>query len=68
MLCRIKCKCTDGEIDFKVRDRGEGEDISDYMQHIQTELGKWHRRRMCSERALEYLKMPITDEKPIGVS
>ncbi len=68
MRVLLKCKCTDGEVAHSVRDRNEGEDIRDYMEHVQNEIGRWHQFRQCDETALEYLKMPLADDKPIGVS
>lgn len=68
MEVMIKCKCTDGEIKFPVRDRKPEEDILDYMEHVQTRIGSWHMLRGCSETALEYLKMPIAEGKGIGES
>ena len=68
MKVLIKCKCTDGEIGFDVRDRNEGENIIDYMKQVQRELGTWHQFRRCSETALEYMKMPLADGKAIGES
>lgn len=68
MKVLLKCKCTDGEIGFDVRDRNEGEDILNYMEHVQGEIGRWHQFRQCDQTALEYLKMPLTEDRPIGVS
>lgn len=68
MKVLLKCKCTDGEVGLDVRDRNEGEHILDYMNHVQGEVGHWHQFRQCSETKLEYLKMPLTEDKPIGVS
>lgn len=67
MHLQLKCKCTDGEVGLAVRDRGDGEDIASYMEYIQLEVGLWHQQRGCSATALEYLKMPVADGKPIGV-
>jgi len=68
MKVLLKCKCTDGEIAHSVRDRNEGEDIANYMQYVQLEIGYWHQYRQCSATTLEYLKMPIADGKGIGES
>ena len=68
MRLLLKCKCTDGEVGLSVRDRNEGEDIRDYMEHVQLEVGLWHQKRGCAETKLEYLKMPIAEGKQIGVS
>lgn len=64
----LKCKCTDGEIGLSVRDRGDGEDIRHYMDYVQLEVALWHQHRGCGETKLEYLKIPVTADKPIGVS
>lgn len=68
MKVLIKCKCTDGEVEFSLRDRRPEEDIRDYMEHIQIKLSEWHTLRHCPEPALEYLKMPMIEGKGIGVS
>lgn len=67
ITCKLKCKCTDGEVSFEVRERMEGEDIIHYMEALQIVVGQWHEKRGCPETALEYLKMPTEDGKPIGV-
>ena len=68
MHLQLKCKCTDGEVGLAVRNRNEGEDIRDYMEYVQLEVGIWHKSRGCRETALEYLKIPIADGKGIGES
>lgn len=65
--CKVKCKCTDGEIMLPMRERLDSEDIRDYMGYIQNKIGAWHSKRMCSETKLEYLKIPLEEDKPIGV-
>lgn len=67
--CKLRCKCTDGEVTLRVRDRKKEEDIRDYMEHIQEEIGFWHMSRGCPETNLEYLKIPVPNEtKGIGFS
>lgn len=66
MQVLLKCKCTDGEVKHSIRNRNEGEDIRDYMEYVQLEVGLWHQQRQCSATALEYMKMPIADGKGIG--
>lgn len=57
----LKCKCTDGEIKFQVRERGDEEDISDWMDHVTAQVGVWHAARGCQESQLEYMKIPLAD-------
>ena len=65
---KLKCQCTDGEVTLALRDRAPSEDIADYMEYIQYKLGEWHKPRGCGCTALEnYVKLPISDDKPIGV-
>jgi len=64
---KLKCKCTDGEVGLVVRERSESEDIADYMEYIQGKIGIWHQSRGCLETKLEYLKFPLSEDKPIGV-
>lgn len=68
MKVLLKCKCTDGEVGLDLRDRNEGEDIRDYMEHVQGEVGRWHQFRGCPATTLEYLKMPVVEGKGIGES
>lgn len=58
----LKCKCTDDEVKLFVRERGEDEDISDWMKFVQGQVGEWHRGRGCPEVKLEYMKIPLADK------
>ncbi len=64
---KLKCKCTDGEVTLLVRERFENEEVLDYMEYIQYVINVWHSSRGCSETTLEYVKLPISEDKPIGV-
>lgn len=68
MQILVKCKCTDGEAKVPVRDREDNEDIRDYMTCVQLQLGVWHSIRGCPETEMEYIKIPLVADKPIGVS
>lgn len=68
MKALLKCKCTDGEVSLDMRDRDTYEDIRDYMQYVQVQVSKWHRDRGCTATSLEYMKLPVTEGKPLGVS
>lgn len=63
---RLKCKCTDGEVMLAVRERHDGEDIRDYMEHVKGRVGIWHQNRGCPETHLVYMKMPLAAGKSIG--
>lgn len=64
---KLKCACTDGEVELQLRERNEDEDIRDYMEYVQLELGLWHQHRGCPRTSLEYMKMPVAENKPLGV-
>jgi hypothetical protein len=66
MRILLKCKCTDGEVGLEVRDREEGEDIAKWMDAVTERVSAWHLLRACSEPSLEYLKVPLSDGKPLG--
>lgn len=66
MKILLKCKCTDGEVGLDVRERFDDEDIRDYMAYVTEQIGAWHMFRRCSETSLEYMKMPVSEDKPIG--
>lgn len=57
----LKCQCADGEAKLLVRERGEDEDILDWMEHVKAQVGDWHRERECPSSELEYMKIPIPD-------
>ena len=61
---RLKYKCTDGEAKLSVREREDEEDIRDYMEYVERQIGAWHVLRSCSETKLEYL--PARDDARIG--
>lgn len=64
---KLKCKCTFGEETLSVRERFADEDICAYMNFIQQMVAEWHSSRLCSAPALQYLKIPVDDNSPIGV-
>ena len=44
------------------------EDVVDYMEYIKYMIGAWHSKRNCPETTLEYMKLPVSNDKPIGMS
>lgn len=63
-----KCKCMREEVTFECASRREGESVTDYMVFVQIAVTADHRTRspLCISPALDYLKMPIEDNKGIG--
>lgn len=62
-----KCACMEQERAFYVRERRQDEDIGAFLEKIvQPALTNNHRSRspLCAAKTLEYLKMPIEDNKP----
>lgn len=58
---QLRCKCTDGEVEFQVREREDEEDIRDWMEHVVEKISEWHAARGCPETNLEYMKIPLAD-------
>lgn len=70
MTILYKCHCMAAEAAVEVAERRDGEDILDWMQHVQMAIGVDHRKRsvLCMATALEYAKIPVPEGSPaIGV-
>lgn len=65
---RYKCVCMKTEASFIMRERRPDEDIRAYMEVVRRALGDDHIKRspLCRAGAVEYLKMPLSENKPIG--
>lgn len=64
-----KCSCMQDEQQFFVRERNDDEDIVDYMETVvRPALGIHHTKvsPLCQSPTVEYLKLPISDDKPLG--
>jgi hypothetical protein len=66
-----KCSCMPRERAFYVRERLPNESIIDFMDKaVRPALSIDHRSRspLCAATRLEYLKMPVDENKPIGAA
>lgn len=66
---RWKCACTPAEQVFWVRERQPEQDIKSWMEKIlQPALGGAHQQASltCRQTAVEYIKIPHTENSPIG--
>jgi hypothetical protein len=66
---RYKCGCMSEETTLMVRERRAHEDIIRWMDFVvRPALGIDHQKRspLCRADKVEYLKVPVEDEKPIG--
>lgn len=65
---KYKCKCCDERV-VHVPPRLPGEDIADWMNLVvQAALYLDHRTRspQCTETTMEYAKIPMTENQPLG--
>jgi hypothetical protein len=58
-----KCRCTAGERTLWLRWREQGENVAEFMEYVQKEVTKEHRRvsPLCVSPVLEYLKLPVDE-------
>jgi hypothetical protein len=57
---KLKCRCTDSEVELHIRERRDDEDILNYMKFVERQIGVWHADRECTETRLEYVKIPVS--------
>lgn len=65
IVCKYECAC--GEGTFRVRNRGEREDVLDWMEAVRTAMGEAHDRMApnCPARTAD-LFIPIDADTEIG--
>lgn len=63
-----KCKCFDKEHHFMLPERAADENVVDFMGRVQRGLSTAHAAisPKCQEAAMEYVKIPYKDDKPLG--
>lgn len=68
MIIQYKCTCMPTEVDLRVPERKTGEDIKSFMDNMSVAISKDHSTRspLCTRTTMEYAKVPMDDNKPIG--
>ncbi len=63
---RYKCRCMAMERSLAVVDRGQDEDLMDWMTKVQMALGADHQliSPNCISGTVEYLKIPHDEDNP----
>jgi hypothetical protein len=64
-----KCHCMPSEVSLLVRERTAEESVVEWMESVaRPALGVDHATRspLCMSSKMEYLKIPVDDDTPIG--
>lgn len=67
---QYKCLCMVNEVDLTIRERLPDEDVRHYVgEYLGLMISADHQTRspLCTQTIMEYCKIPVDDDKPIGV-